>query len=56
MSKVAAFHSINEANKPAGHRVHHNDDTCGPGKEIPRHEKVTGTGGYRLCDDCAKIK
>jgi hypothetical protein len=49
MSKVAAFHSINEANKPAGHRVHHNDDTCGPGKEIPRHWRVSTL--RRLCQD-----
>jgi hypothetical protein len=54
MAKVAEFHSINEANKPAATRVYHNNDTCPPGRDIPAAERRTGTGGYRLCEDCAK--
>jgi hypothetical protein len=55
MSIVATFYSVNESQKPADKQVHHNNDACGPGKEIPRHERRPGTGGYRLCKDCQKI-
>jgi hypothetical protein len=49
---VADFHSINETKKPAANRVYHNNGTCPPGRDIPASERRTGTGGYRLCDDC----
>jgi len=52
MSKVAAFYSVNEEKKPASQRVHHNNDKCPPGRDIPASERKTGTGGYRLCKDC----
>jgi len=55
MSKVPTFYSINESKKPTNHQVHHNNDKCGPGKEIPANERESGTGGYRLCDDCDKL-
>ena len=55
MAKVAAFHSVNEAKKPAANRVYHNNDSCRPGQDIPRNERVAGTGGYRLCDHCQKL-
>jgi len=55
MSKVSSFYSVNEAKKPAAHQVHHNNDQCGPGKEIPQHERKPGDGGYRLCKDCEKL-
>jgi hypothetical protein len=54
MSKVPAFHSVNEAKKPAANRVHHNDNTCPPGRDIPANERRVGNGGYRLCSDCQK--
>jgi hypothetical protein len=54
MAKVSPFYSVNEGNKPAGQQVHHNDDTCPPGRDIPQNERRVGTGGYRLCEDCAK--
>ncbi len=34
---------------------HHNNTKCGPGSEIPSHNKVQGTGGKPLCKDCAKL-
>jgi hypothetical protein len=34
--------------------VHHNNNTCPPGRDIPQHERRPGAGGYRLCDDCAE--
>jgi hypothetical protein len=52
MAKVPAFYSVNEVSKPADKRVHHNDNTCAPGRDIPLNERRTGTGGYRLCDIC----
>jgi hypothetical protein len=55
MPATAAFHSINEVKKPAANRVHHNNSACPPGRDIPHNERMTGTGGYRLCDDCAKL-
>jgi hypothetical protein len=54
MTRVAEFHSINEAKKPFNERVHHNNDACPPGRDIPRWERISGTGGYRLCDICIK--
>jgi hypothetical protein len=59
MPSVAAFYSINEANKPPANRVHHNNSACPPGRDIPTNERMQGTGpgfgGYRLCDDCGRL-
>ena len=55
MATVAEFYSINEARKPANLRVHHNNGACRSGQDIPNEERRTGTGGYRLCDDCEKL-
>jgi hypothetical protein len=54
MSYVSPFHSVNEVKKPAAHRVHHNNNVCPPGRDIPQSERKSGTGDYRLCDDCQK--
>jgi len=55
MPPVAPFYSINEVHKPAANRVHHNNSACPPGRDIPQNERRPGNGGYRLCDDCAKL-
>jgi len=55
MPKIAEFHSTNEAAKPAGSRVHHNNSACAPGRDIPQNERRSGSGGYRLCDDCQRL-
>jgi hypothetical protein len=55
MTSVPAFYSINEVKKPADKRVHHNNGACPPGRDIPQNERKPGTGGYRLCDDCARL-
>jgi len=55
MTKVSAFYSINEAAKAANLRVHHNNDACPPGRDIPASERRGGTGGYRLCERCAQL-
>lgn len=48
MTKVAPFHSIKENH-------HHDNNRCGPGSEIPAHNRESGTGGKPLCKDCAKL-
>ena len=52
MTKMAPVHSVNEASKPVGKRVYHNNNACGAYKAIPARDRVSGTGGYRLCEDC----
>ncbi len=55
MPATAAFYSVNEVNKPAANRVHHNNSACPPGRDIPQHERRAGTGNYRLCHDCENL-
>ncbi len=55
MPATATFYSVNEVKKPADKRVHHNNSACRPGQDIPYSERRTGTGSYRLCDDCTKL-
>ena len=55
MPTVAKFHSVNEVKKPAADRVHHDNSTCPPGRDIPQNERRSGDGGYRLCKDCAGL-
>jgi hypothetical protein len=55
MPQVATFHSVNEIQKPANLRVHHNNGACAPGRDIPVWERQPGTGGFRLCDDCWRL-
>jgi hypothetical protein len=55
MTYTPDFYSVNEIKKPIDQRVHHNNNVCVPGKDIPNNERRSGTGGYRLCDDCAKL-
>lgn len=55
MPATPAFHSVNEADKPAANRVHHNNSACPPGRDIPQHERRSGTGGYRLCHNCDNL-
>jgi hypothetical protein len=55
MPQVYAFYSINEIEKPATKRVHHNNSACPPGRDIPQNERRQGTGNYRLCQDCNNL-
>jgi hypothetical protein len=55
MPKTTAFYSINEDQKPAALRVHHNNNSCPPGRDVPSWERRLGTGGYRLCRDCQTL-
>ena len=48
MPRTSPWHSIKEN--------HHHDNTrCGPGSEIPAHNRQSGTGNKPLCKDCAKL-
>jgi hypothetical protein len=51
---ISPFHSVNEAKKQPAHRVHHNNNVCPPGRDIPQSERRSGTGDYRLCEDCQR--
>lgn len=53
MSKVQPFYSVNEQHKHPSNRVHHDNDRCASGRDIPQWERRQGTGGYRLCETCA---
>jgi hypothetical protein len=53
--RIPNFYSVNEFKKPPDQRPHHNNDRCGPGKEIPQLDRRVGTCGYRLCEDCRKL-
>jgi hypothetical protein len=55
MPRTADFYSINETKKPESKRVHHDNSACPPGRDIPQNERRSGTGGYRLCEDCEKL-
>lgn len=52
MPKVSAFHSVNEAKKPAAERRYHDNSLCAAGRDIPQNERASGTGGYTLCEKC----
>jgi len=50
MAKIGAFRS-----KLAGTAVHHNDNKCTTGNNIESYNRVSGTGGLPLCDQCKRL-
>lgn len=52
---VPPFHSVRESAKPLEQRAHHNNSGCSLTRNIPRHERQSGTGGSKLCDECARL-
>ncbi|MGD0464108.1 MAG: hypothetical protein ABSB74_16625 [Tepidisphaeraceae bacterium] len=46
--KTAPFHSKKEPH-------YHDNSKCGPGSEIPPHNREQGTGGKPLCKDCERL-
>lgn len=49
MAFTEAWNSIKEP------LTYHNNTKCGPGSEIPLHNRVPGDGGKTLCKDCRKL-
>jgi hypothetical protein len=49
MSKVAPFHSSEKT------EVYHNNSECTEGNNIEKRNLVSGTGGKRLCEACARL-
>ena len=50
MGKVSPFHS-----KLVGTEVYHNDNKCTVGNNIESYNRVSGTGGLRLCQVCRNL-
>jgi hypothetical protein len=48
MQKTVAWHSVAE-------RVYHNDLRCTAGSAIPADLRREGTGGKKICPDCARF-
>ena len=48
MPSVSPFNSVKE-------NRYHNNSKCGPGSEIPPHNRNPGTGNKPLCEDCNKL-
>lgn len=48
MRKTVPWHSVAE-------RVYHNNLQCRPGAAIPEGARREGTGGKKLCEDCARL-
>lgn len=49
MAKKAAWHSIKQD-------VYHNDTNCNTGNNIETENLRSGTGGKRLCAECARLR
>jgi len=50
MPRTAPFHSKTEHEKR-----HHTNTKCGPGSEIPPHNREQGTGGFPECEICKDL-
>ena len=44
--RVAAYHSTNQSDPD----VHHVDNDCPVGRQIPSYNRQLGTNGWRRCD------
>jgi hypothetical protein len=51
MAKVAPYHSSN----PSDPDVYHDHDNCPTGQQIPAANRVSGTDGYRRCQQCTQM-
>jgi hypothetical protein len=47
---------VNEIPQFPRQRVHHNNDACPSGRDIPTYERRPGDGGYRLCKECENLR
>jgi hypothetical protein len=53
MTRVTAFHSLNECRKGAGR--YHTDDACPEALTIPHQDLRLGSGGYFQCERCVAL-
>jgi len=54
MARVVPFHSLYESDKGTGRRYHTND-ACTQAQNMPRAYLRIGSGGYFLCEECARL-
>jgi hypothetical protein len=55
MPNVPAFHSVQQAKRPAENRIYHDNDRCFSAREIPGHDRREGPADYRLCVECTRL-
>jgi hypothetical protein len=55
MAKVAPYHTSTWEPAYGQPNVHHDHDDCRFGKAIKPEHLRQGTGGHRLCDECADL-
>lgn len=53
--RVAPFYSAKETQKSEDKRVHHNNNRCPSGQDIRQRDRISGTGGYRVCKHCQDL-
>ena len=51
---IHAYHTTSQEYPPSHRNVYHNNDACPYGKEIKPAHRQNGTGGRKLCAECAK--
>ena len=51
MAKVSPFHSAKQSDR----NVYHDNDDCTEGNNIEQENIRSGTGGYPLCEHCARL-
>jgi hypothetical protein len=49
--RVPTYHSINQSDPD----VHHNQNDCPSGQQIPAYNRRPGTNGWPLCRHCASM-
>ena len=52
MAKVPPFHSKGASDR----KVYHDNDKCTEGNNIETYKRVSGTGGYPKCEQCARLQ
>jgi hypothetical protein len=59
MAKVTPFHSKAQNAPKRSHDIapkqYHNNTACPEGAKIAPKHKVSGTGGYQQCPQCARL-
>ena len=57
MAKTDPFHTTTpESGNPRHRDVYHDQDMCFDGIRILEENRVAGTGGRSLCDECKSLR